>query len=108
MSPLPQYQIIAIQLSAGTNKRGYHHIEYVYIKPNLGYDPSWRRRSWLAEEIDAKRATAVVSVSNATVQVGVEHLNGQKYLRTYADSTVEDNLLHLPTYDAERLLLSQL
>lgn len=105
MNPTPNYQIIAIQLSASTNNRGYRHIDYVYLQPKPNVEPPRVERAWLAEEIDAHRTRAMVLVGGYEVPVGVEHLNGQKYLRTRSDDTVDDNLLHLPTYNAAGQLL---
>jgi len=106
MGPKPNYQIIAIQLSATANSRGYKHIEYVQITP-FNQNNGWVARQALAEAIDAEKATAYVNHSGI-VAVGVEHLNGVKYLRTIPDGTVEDNLLHLPTYNAAGQLLTKI
>jgi hypothetical protein len=109
MNPQSSYQIIAIQLSVGVNNGGYHHIDRVQLVPlaQSAQPAGWYLRAWLAGEINAGRAQAKVIVGNVHIRVGVEHVNGVLYLRTQRDGTIEDNLLHLPTYDSSgRLLIS--
>jgi hypothetical protein len=103
----PTNQITAIQLSAGTNSRGLHHIDRVYMEPlTPSADPkNWYRRTDVAAAINRGAISVISSGGGSTAQVTTFQLNTVWYLRTRSDGTREDNLLHLKTYDAAGNLL---